>query len=1329
LLVVRAPVWGLAVAGLLVSISCFTGGAADWPMWGGDGGRTHTSADSLPGDLHLLWTRELPRPVPAWPDMPLLGFDAAYEPIVAGSRVFVASMLTDSVTAYDADTGTELWRSVAEGPVRLAPCVAEGRVIFGSDDGWVYCVDAASGAEMWRHRPAPRVRRVLGNGRLISTWPVRGGPVVTDGVVYVAAGIWPFMGVFVEALDLRTGEPLWSNSGTGATWTVQPHKSPAFASVGPQGYLAVAGDTLLVPGGRSVPAGFDLRTGDLRYYRLCDTSAYGIDTSQRGGWQVAALGGWFYNAGTLYRADSGEGLLTLGAQPVVATDRVYCLRPGTGVVCAALEPELYEVPGRRGDPEPRARAREIERLPVPSTLTRLHALAGDRLLLSGPGSVATVSTDRSAAAPTWCAPVQGQPVSMVPADGKLFVSTDVGRLYCFGSARVSPRRHPMPAETTPEGVGPWGRRTDEILQAAGQPRGYAVVLGPSEDGLIEALVARAGLHVIVVDDDADRVAAFRGRMLSAGLYGQRVHAIVDDPTHPDIPAYMAELVLATDSETAARLARPDVLTRAYQILRPYGGTACLVAPGSLRHRIARQLGTEYEVDDWAVYVRRAGPLPGAADWTHNYADAANSIVSADQRVKAPLGLLWFGGPSNEAILPRHGHGPNPQVVDGRIIVEGPDLLRALDSYTGRLLWETALPDVGQPFDETRHQPGASGIGSNYVSLHDGIYVAYGDACLRLDPRTGERLGELRMPADVEPVRWGFISAWEDVLFGGDARMDLWSPEFTAVDLRSFDAKRLQQTLDSLAGLVGYAADRREGEADRDFIVRHLNALLRLPDLLSVIPQAERERVDATALAALRRRAQTAAGSGLERDLADVNRQTLAAVYGLPYTERKLGGQSLDATASSRLVAMDRYSGDVLWEFRARNSFRHNAIAVGGGMVFCIDRLPDAVEDRLRRRGEPDTAGGRLIAVDARTGREVWSDDERAFGTWLSYSEEYGLLVQAASAARDRLMDEVGTRITVYRGATGEVVWDKPINHSGPVMLHHDTLITQREAYSLLTGDPIMRRHPVTGEELPWAFDRNYGCNTAIGSEHLLTFRSAAAGYFDLARDGGTGNLGGFRSSCTSNLIPAAGVLNVPDYTRTCTCSYQNQSSIGLVYDPEAEMWTFSSERPGDGAVERVGINLAAPGDRRDDDGTLWLDWPSAGSPSPDLDIVTTPEAVQTFRVHASVVVSGPRPWVCASGAIGLEEIRIPLGGATPRAYRLTLYFVEPRGLASEQRVFDVDVQGHTVLAQLDVAKEAGGPWRGMAREVNGVVAGEELVVRLQVVKGEPVLCGIEIVAE
>ena len=83
-------------------------------------------------------------------------------------------------------------------------------------------------------------------------------------------------------------------------------------------------------------------------------------------------------------------------------------------------------------------------------------------------------------------------------------------------------------------------------------------------------------------------------------------------------------------------------------------------------------------------------------------------------------------------------------------------------------------------------------------------------------------------------------------------------------------------------------------------------------------------------------------------------------------------------------------------------------------------------------------------------------------------------------------------LIAYNATDGTVRWKTDVSDGGPYMLHGDTIITDRAAYSLLTGVQKMRVDPLTGEEAPWAFKRNYGCNYAVASEHLLTFRSAAA---------------------------------------------------------------------------------------------------------------------------------------------------------------------------------------------------------------------------------------------
>jgi len=720
-------------------------------------------------------------------------------------------------------------------------------------------------------------------------------------------------------------------------------------------------------------------------------------------------------------------------------------------------------------------------------------------------------------------------------------------------------------------------------------------------------------------------------MDALGLYGPRVALIAADPASVTLPPYLAGLIV---SEAPAGIApEPAALQRLFAPIRPYGGVACLRMSPQEHARFAAAVaadlpGAQVErAGEWTL-LRRSGPLPGAGEWTHQYADAANTVVSRDSLVRAPLGLLWFGGSSNVDILPRHGHGPPEQVVGGRLFIEGPNSIRAQDVYTGRVLWKRELPGFGRVYDNTAHQPGANALGSNFSSAPDGVYAVWDGRCLRLDPATGATVAEFTLPpapGEERPQGWGFVSVYRDLLIAG-------------------------------ASPIIFDGEQPIGTPD-----------------------------------------------------------------------------NWDATCSARIVALDRYSGEVLWSYDSRLAFRHNAICVADERLFCIDRLPDAVVARMARRGEEPEIEPRLIALDVRTGEELWSTTENVFGTWLSCSVEYGLLLQAGRPSRDMLPGEPGDRMIVYRVTDGAVVWDRAHSYQGPPLLHGDTIITQGQAFGLLDGEPRTRRHPLTGAVVPWRWERAYGCNTAIASEALLTFRSGAAGFYDLESDGGTGNLGGFKSGCTSNLVVADGVLNAPDYTRTCTCSYQNQTSLALVHDPDVELWTFTGLKLGDERIIRLGLNLGAPGDRMADNGTLWLEYPATGGPSPQLRVTLEPEQPRWFRRHTSRIAGDDHRWVGASGAEGLSRLTIHLGGDDDgeRAYTVTLYFSEPGDLAPGQRVFDVALQGRTVLRGLDVVREAGGPNRVIARTFEGVMAGGGLTVALTPADGSapPVLCGVEVVAE
>lgn len=1219
--------------------------AHDWPMSRYDAERSASTPEELSDKLQLIWTRQLPELRPAWPDQPKLKFDTGYDPILVGSRLILASSFDDSVTAWSTQTGVELWRFSAMGPVRFAPLVWDGKVYFVSDDGYLYCLNIDDGSLLWKFRGGPENRLILGNERLISMWPARGAPVIAEGKIYFTAGIWPFMGIFIHALNATNGKQVWTNSGDGSRYMKQPHFSDAFAGVAPQGPLAVSGDKLLIPGGRSVPACYDRHTGELLYYQLAENGKKG------GGAFVSANDKFLFNGGAVFDLETEKYLGVCGEHTAFAGGRLYDFfdRELRVSDLKGADSKTTETVDRKG----------VKTKSTKWTLPTLAKIDAQRTTcLIKAGSTLFVGSDKSVAAYALSSksdssiklkyelPIDGSPHAIVAANKQLFVTTLDGKIYCFGStSKPTPTVNHTLQKSPPRKPDEQAlAQAAELLQVTGARDGYALVYGGGNLAKLLALLQQSSLRLMVFEADTEKAAQLRLALCESGIGADRLAILPTNPLEVELPSYLASLILVDDAP-ASDAQLMALLKKTYASLRPYGGNAVWNTSSKQLGEVTEKLsstelhGAEWKQHGEATILTRVGALPGSGNWTHEHADAANSRVSADQLVKAPLGLLWFGGTSNEGILPRHGHGPQPQVIDGRLFIEGVNMLRAIDIYTGRLLWETPIPGIGNLYDNTAHQPGANAIGTNYIATPDGIYVVHEQRCVKLDPASGKQLAEFLSPAvtkNAAAPRWGYVNISGDYLIGGAD--PLYDPT-----------------------LIKAKPSSSSSGDDPDPVSSTVNAV---------------------------------------KDLVDSK------------TKTTIKEENDNYSASKNIVVMNRQTGKVLWSIAAHNGFRHNSICIGGGRLYCIDRLSGAQLSRFKRRGETPTTPARLLVLDLSTGKELWSSNREIFGTWLSYSIEHDVLVEAGRTARDTLSDEAkGMR--AYAAKTGKELWYHK-SYLGPAMLHHKTVLMTGNACDLLTGKPKLRAHPFNDEPLEWVWSRNYGCNTPMASEHLLTFRSGAAGYFDLLNDGGTGNFGGFRSSCTNNLVVAGGVLTAPDYTRSCTCSYQNQTSVALVHMPEAEIWTsFGSQTP-KLPIKRLGVNLGAPGDRKADDGTLWIEYPSVGGSSPAVAIEMVPAKPKWFRGHSAEIEGGGLNWVTASGAVGLKQLNIKLltNGSNERRYTVRLHFAEPEDVAPGERVFDIKLQSKPVLVAFDVRESSGSRNRTIVKEFRDITVTEELQVEL-----------------
>ncbi len=188
----------------------------DWPMHRHDPSRSSATNINIPENLTKAWQTDLKAA-------------ELTAPVISGGTVLVASKVTASVYALDADTGAQRWQYTTGGPIDSPPTVYRGLVLAGSADGWVYCLRKSDGALVWRFRAAPEDRLVCAFGRLESAWPVHGSVLVENGNAYVTAGRSSYLdgGFYTYRLDPATGQVLerdriQSASGKKTDWGRSP---------------------------------------------------------------------------------------------------------------------------------------------------------------------------------------------------------------------------------------------------------------------------------------------------------------------------------------------------------------------------------------------------------------------------------------------------------------------------------------------------------------------------------------------------------------------------------------------------------------------------------------------------------------------------------------------------------------------------------------------------------------------------------------------------------------------------------------------------------------------------------------------------------------------------------------------------------------------------------------------------------------------------------------------------------------------------------------------------------------------------------------------------
>ena len=1278
-------------AALVAVIVVLAGGAwgEDWPTYRHDERRSGVSAERMAPPLSQSWVF-IPghKPRHAWGDpqpkqvegnleLPRLRFDDAFHVAADGKMVYFGSSADNTVYALDARTGEIKWQVHTGAPVRLAPTLHDGLLYVGSDDGKVYCLNAATGKEEWTFSAAPAAEMVLGNGRMISRWPVRTGVVVAGGVAYFGAGVFPADGEYLYAVNAKSGKLIWKND---------TYASGGRGAISPQGYLLLSKEKLFMPSGRTKPAIFSRETGEFLYQKKLSWRRDGLF----GGTYASLAGDMLYNGTEQMVAFSttarnGPMRFTENARRWIVADKVVYLLNGKEVVAydrakwiaakrkvprlngqimllsgklehlrgiakvykpaAAQIPDIEKQLARRltekEASDPKAKWRTPCEAVDSIVLTRGTLFAGGKDVVTG----FSTKTGKQ----VWSAPVTGRARGLAVANGKLIVSTDSGSIHCFVKgdkveSRTVKQTFNVSAYPPIKGVvDHYATRAGHILKETGVKRGYALVLGVGSGRFAYELAKQTELMIYVVDDaDEAKLAPARKALSATGMLGSRVVLHKGSPENLPYSDYFANLVVCEGGGLGGKLAAPA--PELLRVLKPCGGVAVVGGVGDklgpwvadLKKTLADrgEAKTVVALTGKRLRVTR-GPLAGAGAWSHQYGGAGNTGSGDDTAVRGPLGILWYGEPGPARMPNRHRSAAAPLAMGGKMFIQGESVIFAYDAYNGVKVWEREI-EGAQRLDMKW------GV-SNLAADEKSIFVVIDKKCIRLSQATGETLRtyDVAPPARGKYDRWKYLACVDGVLVGSRGKEAIFGLD---VDSGEVKWNRRVKNVSLTSICIG------DGKV---FFVEH--------------------------------------GANAE--------QTALALRDVPAKSR-LDRQGKPISPDVRLVrALDLKSGEQQW-------------VVPHYVSDCLAQLVRVGQDRVTKQGDITAmhAKGVLLLCGQPWNGHFWKE---------FFSGGFSRRSLIAIDSDD-----------------GREKWSGRIGYRSRPLIVGDTIIAEPWAHDLSTGKPKMRTHPITGEQSKWQIARpGHHCGNIAGAKNLLMFRSGTSAYYDLLADAGSAHFGAQRPGCWINSIPANGVVMLPEASSGCVCPFSVHSTVVFAPQRANRLWGMYSAAGATRPVKRLAVNFGAPGDRKDDSGELWLGYPRPRKDRlvMELKLVTPRDpAGQWRRKNANFMTIGgtDRPWIFASDVTGLSRCTIPVATNAAKAakYTVRLYFAETDNIKRGGRVFDVAIQGKTVLKKFDIVAAADGVNKAVVKEFS-VSAKDTIDIELTAKKGLTLLAAVEVIAE
>ena len=646
---------------------------------------------------------------------------------------------------------------------------------------------------------------------------------------------------------------------------------------------------------------------------------------------------------------------------------------------------------------------------------------------------------------------------------RVVAGSDTGETFQFYSA-FDFELGTIPAVASPYTTDPlgYGTAAQHILDSTGIKRGICIVYGCGEGQLAYEIAKRSQLKVLGFEENAAKVATARNKLDQAGIYGARVSVLQATLSSLNSRDYAANLIVSDTMISGGTC--PGTAAEMFRILRPDGGVAFLGRPsGGALTQITLEgwLNTgsvSYSTTDdgnglWSRVDRAA--LPGAGEWTHYYANVANTAASSESNIQDNMKLLWYGQPGPRYIIDRHNRPQASLYKHGIIVTPGIDgcdatvaepgdgvgRLMAYDAYNGTRYWDVIVPKAARV---------AILKDTGWVAMADDyVYVANQKNCVGLEVKTGTPTIHLTTPdvSGIGQLNWGYVAVVDDKIYGSGQKNG--------------------------ASLIGHS---------------------------------------------------------------------LSDVYQVYYDNKPI--------ATSRyLFSRNRTTGVIQWTYqRSGGSVIINpCIAIDGDYIYFIEsRNSEAVGDsdgRVPLSILFSEDNEYLVKLNRNTGAESYAvpiDLPFQHMAYLSYADNKIIAVGS--------WNDPGCRYEhrAYNPANGSLLWSNNY-YTGTTNTDHG----EQDQHPCFVGATLYSRYYKVNlsNGNTSTFDMARGnCGTQSGCTTHLFGRNGNPQMYTLGSTAGQTLIGEVRPGCWINMIPAGGMLLIPESAAGCECNYTVQSS--LVFVPE-----------------------------------------------------------------------------------------------------------------------------------------------------------------------------------